>query len=77
MSSRAFPLGKAATVHDLKKLKLLRRRRLPWTAAAYRSTCVAAHPTYGPSRNAAIRAMVEIGLIASERGMTAQHQRGQ
>jgi hypothetical protein len=30
-----------------------------------------------PSRNAAIRALVKIGLIASKRTMTAQHQRAQ
>ena len=30
-----------------------------------------------PSRNAAIRALVEIGLIASRRVTPAQHQRGQ
>jgi hypothetical protein len=30
-----------------------------------------------PSRNAAIRALVEIGLIASRRATPAQHQRAQ
>ena len=30
-----------------------------------------------PSRNAAIRALVEIGLIASRRAMSAQHARAQ
>ena len=30
-----------------------------------------------PSRNAAIRALVEIGLIASRRATAAQHQRAQ
>ena len=60
--SKAYPQVKVIRFEDRTIADVDRWRRSQLTA---------------PSRNAAIRALVKIGLIASRRATAAQHQRAQ